>query len=641
MGMKLNRNSIRWTVTLVIILLVAFALRVIQLDRRPLWWDEGNSVYFAHQGLSALVNETRTTNDTDPPVYRLALGGWGILAGSSPFAVRFFSALLGVVAVALTWVVGCWLTSRRTALLAAFLVALSPMQVYYSREAKGYVWATVWGLLSVYAWGQGLGYFSARSPSRSESLCWWAVYVLSTAAAVGTHYYLGLLVLWQGFWVTGGAGFSLIRGSPARRQALVRLGQWILATGLVALLLAPWAWAVFGTTVRGVRGLSRGNALLPWTYLSQVGGEFGAGPDGEGLTALIASCGLTVLAVVGVLTGSRRAFLLTWVAVPLAAAYLVQAIYPFFFPRFLLYLGPACYLLVSGGIGALRRRLSAATAVALVVVVIGLWVPGLARVYAGPVDEAEDPRPAIARIRSLAQPDDALVYVYVWQVGYVLSYYPQNELSFYRAYFTPQTAGPELELIFADHPRLWLFSYRIAAEDAHNLSASWLEAEAYKVESNWYGRHHLALYLAPHFQTPGVGPDEGTAYFDGRVELRYPLISARLSPGGVVALPLHWRALAALDEDYLVFVHLGLPGAPPLVQSDGPPRNGLNPTSAWAVGQDVLDRRVLSLPDTLPPGRYPITAGLYRLSDGSRLPVSGANVQENAVLLGYVRVEPR
>ena len=306
-----------------------------------------------------------------------------------------------------------------------------------------------------------------------------------------------------------------------------------------------------------------------------------------------------------------------------------------------MYLGPACYLLVSGGIGALRRRLSAATAVALVVVVIGLWVPGLARVYAGPVDEAEDPRPAIARIRSLAQPDDALVYVYVWQVGYVLSYYPQNELSFYRAYFTPQTAGPELELIFADHPRLWLFSYRIAAEDAHNLSASWLEAEAYKVESNWYGRHHLALYLAPHFQTPGVGPDEGTAYFDGRVELRYPLISARLSPGGVMALPLHWRALAALDEDYLVFVHLGLPGAPPLVQSDGPPRNGLNPTSTWAVGQDVLDRRVLSLPDTLPPGRYPITAGLYRLSDGSRLPVSGANVQENAVLLGYVRVEPR
>ncbi|HIP96303.1 MAG TPA: hypothetical protein EYH32_03710, partial [Anaerolineae bacterium] len=403
MGAEFNRDSEWWTAALVIILLVAFALRVIQLDSRPLWWDEGNSVYFAHQSLSSLVNETRATNDTDPLVYRLALGGWRILAGSSPFAVRFFSALLGVVAVALTWVMGCWLAGRRTALLAALFVALSPMQVYYSREAKGYAFAMVCALLAVYAWGQGLGYFSARSPSRSESLCWWAVYVLSTAAAVGAHYYLGLLVLWQGFWVMGSAGFSLIHGSPARRKAFVRLGQWILATGLVALLLAPWAWAVFGTTVRGVMGLSRGydgDVLSLWAYLSQVGGEFGAGPDGEGVPALIASCGLAGLAVVGALAGGKRAFLFTWVAVPLAAAYLVQAIYPFFFPRFLLYLGPACYLLVSGGIEALGRRLSVVVAVALVVVVIGLGVPGLARVYARPVDETEDPRPAIARIRS-------------------------------------------------------------------------------------------------------------------------------------------------------------------------------------------------------------------------------------------------
>jgi hypothetical protein len=655
----------------VIILLVAFALRVVQLDRRPLWWDEGNSVYFAHQSLSALVSETRVTNDTDPPVYRLALGGWRMLAGSSPFALRFFSALLGVLVVALTWAVGCWLATgtgewlagRGTALLAALFVALSPMQVHYTREAKGYAFATVCALLSVYAWGRGLGYFSARLSSRSESIRWWTVYALSTAAAIGAHYYLGLLVLWQGLWVMGSAGVALIRGSPARHKELVRLGQWILAVGAVALLLTPWALTVFGTTVRGVTGLSREDALSPWNYLSQVGVEFGAGPNGEGIAALIASCGLAILAVVGALSGGKRAFLLTWVVVPLAAAYLVQAAYSFFFPRFLLYLGPVCYLLVGRGIESLGRpfdyaqgrsfgkfilnapeglrtlRLSAATVVTLVIVVIVLWVPGLTHVYAGPVDEAEDPRPAIARIRSVARPDDALVYVYIWQAGYLLSYYPQNELSFYRAYFTPQTVGPELERIFAEHPRLWLLSYRIAAEDAHNLSASWLEAEAYKRESNWYGRHHLALYLSPDFRTPGVGPDEGVACFDGRIELRYPLVSARLSPGDEIALPLRWRALTALDEDYVVFAHLGLPDAPPLAQSDGLPRNGLDPTSTWVTGQEVLDRRVLSLPDTFPPGRYPVMVGLYRLSDGSRLPVSGANDQENAVLLGYVWVE--
>ena len=180
--------------------------------------------------------------------------------------------------------------------------------------------------------------------------------------------------------------------------------------------------------------------------------------------------------------------------------------------------------------------------------------------------------------------------------------------------------------------------YRIAAEDAHNLPASWLETEAYKVEGNWYGRHHLALYLAPDYRTRGVGPAQGVASFDGRIELHYPLVSARLSPGDMLALPLRWRAPDALGEDYNIFVHLGVPGVPPLAQSDGPPRNGLNPTSTWAAGQEVIDRRALWLPETLPPGRYLVTAGLYRLSDGSRLPVDGVN-DLDALPLGYVEVE--
>ena len=133
-------------------------------------------------------------------------------------------------------------------------------------------------------------------------------------------------------------------------------------------------------------------------------------------------------------------------------------------------------------------------------------------------------------------------------MGYLLSYYPQNELEFYRAYYTPQTVEAELKSIFASHPRLWLLGYRIAAEDAHNLSASWLEAEAYKVESNWYGDHHLALYLAPDFWTRGVGPDKGIATFDKQIELRYPAVNARLNHGDILALPLRWRAQVAIAE---------------------------------------------------------------------------------------------
>lgn len=663
-----NRDSKRWIVPLAAILLLAFAARLFWLDRHPLWWDEGLNVYFAHQTPADLLEETRITHDANPLVYRLAMGGWKELIGSSAFTLRLFSVFLGTSAVALTWAIGCWLASKQTALLAALFVALSPMQVHYSRESKGYAFALVCALLSTYAWGRKLGYFSLGPTARSKSAAWWAVYVLSTTAALGAHYYLGLLVLWQGLWMAGDAGLTLARKSLSRR-ALTRLGLWLLAMGVVALLLTPWLLAVLDTTVEMVTGVSVGDSLSVWGYLGQMGRVFGAGPGEEGLLALIAGGGLALLSVIGLLgarPGNKQVFLLTWVAVPLAAAYWIQAAYSFFSPRFLLYLGPICYLLAAEGVGQignLPRRVSAKVgqiaagyrvsalphlgrplAAVLIVALIGLWGLCLTHVYVRPyiapgvgrLDEAEEPRPAIARIRAAARPGDALLYGYIWQAGYLYAYYPQNELALYRTYYTPQTVTQELESIFAAHPRLWMLDYRIAAEDPHNLPASWLEAEAYKVESDWYNRHHLALYLAPDFQTPGVGPEEGVASFDRHIELRYPLVGARLGPGDILALPLRWRALDALneDEDYAVFVHLGLPGAQPLAQSDGPPQNGLAPTGAWAAGQQVLDRRTLSLSDTIPPGRYALTVGLYS-SDGSRLPVGDGD----SLLLGYVEVE--
>jgi hypothetical protein len=116
-------------------------------------------------------------------------------------------------------------------------------------------------------------------------------------------------------------------------------------------------------------------------------------------------------------------------------------------------------------------------------------------------------------------------------------------------------------------------------------------------------------------------------------------VDAKLEPGDVLALPLRWRALAEPDANYAIFVHLGLPGAPPLAQDDGQPHNGLEPTDTWTVGREVLDRRALLLPQHLPPGRYAIQVGLYRASDGARLPADGVTGAD-AVSLGYVEVKP-
>ena len=616
---------------LIAVLLVGLALRTAALGRHPLWWDEGISAYFSHHDLLTIISETRATDDADPPVYRLTLGVWTALIGSSPFALRVFSAFLGIAAIPLIWAIGCWLTGRKAALLAATLVAVAPFQVHYGREAKCYTFVTALALLSTYAWGRRLGYSRpAGSPSKRAAY-WWLAYILSTTAALGAHYYLALLILWQGAWVIGSLVLGVARGQLTRARALSRLGTWLLAITAVAAIVTPWVVLVFGTTARGVGGLSGEDGLPIWTYLGQVGSAFAEGSGNINSLALLAGIGITILTVIGAATSTERLFLPSWLYVPLMAAYLMQSSFSFFSARFLLYLGPPCYLLVSNGIITMRRRTSIIIAGGITIALICLWAPVLRnetigphlRPYVGPIRGDEDAQPTFARLRSQAKPGDALVYGYLWQIGYLFSYFPGQELATFRAYYSPDTVGPELKNIFSSHERLWLLSYRISAEDRHNLPASWLEAEAAKVESNWYGRHHLALYLSPEYHTEGVGPKREVATFDNQIELDYPVVSTTLWPGDTLLLALRWRALSAPGEDYQVFAHLGPSGIPPLVQADGPPRNGLSPTGTWEQGQEVWDRRALVLPDSLPAGQYPVRVGLYRLSDAHRLPVDG------------------
>jgi hypothetical protein len=100
------------------------------------------------------------------------------------------------------------------------------------------------------------------------------------------------------------------------------------------------------------------------------------------------------------------------------------------------------------------------------------------------------------------------------------------------------------------------------------------------------------------------------------------------APGETVTVTLYWEALAALPEAYVAFVHLRQPGdaasSPRLLaQHDDVPRQGGYPTTLWAAGDRVPDAHPLSLPAALPPGRYPLWAGLYRRADGVRLPAYG------------------
>jgi 4-amino-4-deoxy-L-arabinose transferase-like glycosyltransferase len=119
----------------------------------------------------------------------------------------------------------------------------------------------------------------------------------------------------------------------------------------------------------------------------------------------------------------------------------------------------------------------------------------------------------------------------------------------------------------------------------------------------------LGYELAPGDLRPRATP------LDGRDE-------RALSPGQPLQINLYWRALAPMDEDYVVFVHVLNEAGERVAQRDLPARFEDYPTSRWQPGEVVVDRADMPLP-ALPPGAYRLEIGVYDSGAGAPLAVTG------------------
>lgn len=111
--------------------------------------------------------------------------------------------------------------------------------------------------------------------------------------------------------------------------------------------------------------------------------------------------------------------------------------------------------------------------------------------------------------------------------------------------------------------------------------------------------------------------------------------------GKPVEIPLQWLGGAALGGDYTAFVHVRNAQGTTVTQADGPPRNGLYPTSVWGRDEWVSDPRIVSIPADLVAGDYALVVGLYLPQTLARLPVlaSPARTADGGLVIGHLRVE--
>ncbi|MEN5301566.1 glycosyltransferase family 39 protein [Pseudomonas sp. TWI628] len=203
------------------ILLLATLARVYGSTASAIWCDEGSSLLMSQYSPSLIW--VHSAHDVHPPLYFLLLHAWIAAFGDSVFSVRFISVLTGVGTVALGMWLAYQIATRRAAVLAGVLLALLPIAVRYSQEARMY------SLMGFFLLGATIALvYWVKNPERHRYLF---VYVLLMAASFYTHYFTGLCVL--SHW----AYLLLVRGDKRR---LITRPAWWVANSLIVLLYIPW-----------------------------------------------------------------------------------------------------------------------------------------------------------------------------------------------------------------------------------------------------------------------------------------------------------------------------------------------------------------------------------------------------------------
>ena len=130
---------------LLVILLVAFILRLAYLGGKSLLLDEAFAVWLAGRPLAEIWN---ATNENHPPLYYVVLQAWMNL-GKSEVVIRSLSVLASMIGLALLYVLARRLFDRKVALLSVALLALAPLDLWFAQEARMVIFVVPAALLIV------------------------------------------------------------------------------------------------------------------------------------------------------------------------------------------------------------------------------------------------------------------------------------------------------------------------------------------------------------------------------------------------------------------------------------------------------------------------------------------------------------
>jgi uncharacterized membrane protein len=210
------------------LIVIGSLLRIYALDSESIRLDEAQSVWQASHSFRFIL--IYMVQNIHLPMHNTLLHLWMREFGTSEQALRLMAAIPGILTLpSLYWLANEVLGSRKKALVALALAALSPFWVWYSREIRMYTLLTLFSTLSYL--------FYVRTLKRA-SFSNFIGYFIVNLLGLYTHYFFGLVLFIQ-------ALFFLIAYKKTWYPQLnfhfkKVMAFFSLSAFLVGLFFAPW-----------------------------------------------------------------------------------------------------------------------------------------------------------------------------------------------------------------------------------------------------------------------------------------------------------------------------------------------------------------------------------------------------------------
>jgi len=404
-----HRSAIELTAIVTLYLALAF----FRLDGQSFWTDEALSLTERLRG-----PETYRIS----PLYYVLLGLWSTLTGTTEFALRAFSALLGTAAVCITYAIAHIWINRKTAVFGAILLATSPYFIWYAQEVRWISLTFATSLLMTYWFIRAISAGSWRI---------WLFYGASSLLALSSFVTVVLLVWAHGLFLLCCRSY----------RPLLRI--WLPLQLLIQLVFVIWIGVQAGpelaaalTTTPSITAddLTRSGeylpvldvvGIIPYTFYAFSTG-FSLGPSlrelhvTRSINTLVsyAPTLLPLALLFGTIIGlglmklwqnrNLRIFLLLWLSVPILGTYIVATTTTFheYNTRYVAISLPAYILILATAIAGFRRYVTQLVLLGSLLVVNGA---SLANYYFDTEYAREDARSAAKYLQSSGQPGDLIL----------------------------------------------------------------------------------------------------------------------------------------------------------------------------------------------------------------------------------------